>query len=231
MSADDSTSEDSMRTLYVRMKAFFESFGLSVLDAQIIMEVCNSGEYYIDTRKLSKRLPKNLNVAGQSLEKHLKDLIQAGFLSPYESKKDEFCARSAEFGRDFVRQAAIEGFSSFEEYPLLEERFSKVKLMCYDPAGFKKGEIRCASGPTGERIKVKVIDVIPADEIWDTSGDGRTVFAVRLVGDAVCPQCSNPVRVDFSYTPNTCYSSFNEFCCGKCSYKFMLRCALDRYYT
>jgi hypothetical protein len=231
MSLSDSASEDSMRTLYVGMKAFLESYGLSALDAQIIFEVCSSGEYYIDTRKLSKRLPRNFNVGSSALEKHLKDLIQSRFLSPYESKKDKFCARSGEFGRDFVRQALYEGFNSFEEFPLLEERFSKVKLMCYDPAGLKRGETRYASGPTGKKIKVDILDIIPSDEVWESLDDGRTFYAIRLVGNALCPQCTDPIPIDFSYTPNTCYYSFNEFQCGKCGFKFMLRCALDRYYT
>jgi len=231
MSLNSSTSGDSERNLYVKMKAFLDAFGLTALEAQIIIEVCNSREYYIDTRKLLRKLPKVFRPSAPDLERLLKDLIQRRFLAPYESKKDKFCVRSAEFGRDFFRQAvSVEAFSSLEDFPALQEEYGRGKLMCYDPAGFKKGEIRQAVGPNGEKISVEIVDILPADEIWSDSDDDRTVFAIRLIGDATCPRCSNLIRVDFSYTPSTCYSSFNEFTCNRCSFKFMLGCSLLHYY-
>jgi len=212
------------------MKAFLESYQLTALQAQIIIEVCVSSDHHVDVRKLLKKLPKNFKITKSELEGILKDLVQMGYLYPYESKKDEYCVRSSPFGRDFVRQVKIEGFTSFEDFPLLEDRFKQVKLMCYDPAGFKKGEIRYASSATGKKIKVQIINVEPSDEVWDITRDGKTIYAIKVVAKAECPRCANTIGMSFSYNPDTCYKSFNEFCCSICGFKFMIRCALDYYY-
>lgn len=227
---DDSIAEDSLKAEYIKMKAFLESYQLTALQAQVIIEVCSLSDYYTDVRKLLKKLPRIFRVTKSELESILKDLVQMGFLSPYESKKDEYCVRSAPFGRDFFRQAKIEGFMSFEDFPLLEDRFKQVKLMCYDPAGFKKGEIRYASGPSGGKIKVQIINIGPSDEVWDVTHDDKTIYAIKVVARAECPRCANAIEISFSYNPTTCYTSFNEFRCSRCDFKFMMRCALDCYY-
>jgi len=229
--SDSSVSKDSLKAEYLKMKAFLESYPLTALEAQIIIEVCCSSNYYIDTYKLLKKLPKSFRITKAELEDVLKKLIQMGYLSPYESKKDELCVRSAPFGRDFFRQTKIEGFASFENFPLLKEKFRHVKLMCYDPAGFRKGEIRYASGPDGRKIKIQIVDISPSDEVWDTTADGKTIYTIKLTAKVECPICSNFIEIESSYNPNTCYTSFNEFRCAKCGFKFMIRCALDCYYS
>lgn len=227
---DGSITEDSLKARYIRMKAFLESYQLTALQAQIIIEVCISRDYYIDVRKLFKKLPKNFQITKSELESILKDLVQIGYLFPYESKKDEYCVRSSPFGRDFFRQAKMEGFTSFEDFPLLEDRFKQVKLMCYDPARFKNGEIRYANSATGKKIKVQIINIEPSDEVWDTTHDGKTIYAIKVVARAECPRCANTIEMNFSYNPDTCYKSFNEFRCSRCGFRFMIRCALDYYY-
>jgi len=223
--------EKSMKTRYLNMKAFLELFGLTPVEAQVIIEICNYNEYYVDVRTLLKKMPKTFSKFAYDLDETLKNLIQKGYLNPYESKKDDFCVRSAPFGRDFVRTAIQNGFESFEDLPSLEAKYSKTELMCFDPQRFKKGEVRYPSGPNGSKIQIQIIDIGPSNEVFSTTVDGRTIYGIRLIASAECPRCSNKIPVDFSYTTETCYVNYNPIICDKCKFKFMLGCSLNSYYT
>jgi hypothetical protein len=219
-----------LKEKYLHQKAFLKAFGVTPLEGQIILDLCHIRDYYMDTRKLSRKLPPSLRVSPTELESILKKLIQSGFISPYTAKKDELCVRSSALGRDFSKQAEFEeGITSFEEIPALEKLFSQTKLTCYDPAGFKRGE-RWARGPNGERIKVIILEIGASDEVYETAVDGRTIYALKLTANAICPVCFNPIAVEYSYTPSTCYTAFNEFRCNQCNFRFMLQSALENYY-
>jgi len=222
----------SSKTSYLNVKAFLESFGLEHFEAQIILEVCNCREYYIDIDTLKKRMPKIFDKFIIGLEQILKDLIQKGFLYRYESKKEKFCVRSAPLGRDFAKEAMSRGFSeSIQEMPSWEGKFSKTELLCYDPQQFNKGEIRYARGPTGDKMAVEIIDLVASDKVYNTTGNGRTIYGRRFIGRAKCPRCSSQIPIQFSYTPDTCYYVYNEFRCDNCRFKFKLCCSLMSYYV
>jgi DNA-binding MarR family transcriptional regulator len=224
-------TSDLSKSRYLRMKIFLDSFQLEALEAQIILEVSSSREYYIDVGKLHKKIPKVFGKFSSDLLQILKKLIQEGYLQPYESKKDEFCVRTTPFGRDFVGEAGRSGFESFEEFPILEEKYSRIELLCSDPQQFKKGEVRNVSGPGEGKIRVQIVDILPSDEIYGISADGRTIYGIRLLGSAECPKCHNQIPIDFRYVTETCYTSFNAFQCVKCKFQFMLSCSLMTYYT
>lgn len=226
----DSYTYDSSKNLYLRKKAFLESWQLESHEAQIILEVCSSREYYIDVLKLSRRIQKASERVQFDLERVLKDLIQRGYIRPYESKKEKFCVRSDKRGRDFIKMSVSHGFESFEDMPILGEKYSQIELMCYDPQQFKKGEIRYASGPNG-KIPIKIVDIVPSDEIYSTTNDGKTIYGIRLIASAKCPRCGNQIPIDFSYVTENCYIKSNPFRCDKCRFQFMLLCAMYKYST
>ncbi len=227
----DFKCSDKQKSKYLRTKAYLKAFGLSAVEGQIIIDLCHIRDYYMDTKKLSRKLPESLRLSPSDLEPVLKRLIQGGFIAPYTAKKDELCVRSSSLGRDFSRQAEFEeDITSFEDMPALERSFSEIKLTCYDPAGFKREE-RWARGPKGDKIKIIILEVTASDEIYETSIEGRTIYALKLLANAICPFCSGIIPIEYSYTPSTCYTAFNEFNCGQCGFRFMLRSALDNYYV
>lgn len=225
------SSRNSSKDYYLKMKSFLISFSLQPFEGQVILEVCASKQHYICERDLQRKIPKSFGNTAFDLVRILKDLIQKGYLSPYEARKETFCVRSAKFGRDFARQSKLHGFYSFEEFPVLEEKHSKIKLLCYDPQQFNVGDIRYARGPSGRRIEVKITDISSSDEVYGSADDGRTIYCIRLVAQAKCPQCSSGVPIDFTYSPETCYSAYNEFICNTCGFKIMLCCSLMNYYV
>jgi hypothetical protein len=214
------------------MKIFLEAFMITAEEAQVIMEVCRSRDYYMDVTKLQRKMPKTFSGSSSpDLKKMLNGLVQKRYLQPYAAKKDEFCVRSAPLGRDFVASALREGLDSFEDWPKLESEFDQMKLMCYDPCGFKKGEIRWARSASGDRIKIEIIDITASDEVYRSLDDGKTIYAIRLIGSMQCPRCPNIISIDYSYTDETCYKDFIDEHCKKCGLVIMLACSLATYYT
>jgi len=177
---------------------------------------------------LGKKIPKAFKP--YDIDSTVKGLIKKGYLSPYTGKKDEYCVCLSSFGRDFAETARRRGLSeSIEELPALEKRYGGIKRLCYDPQGFRKGEFRYANGPY-KRVRVVISEILPSEEIYDTSEDGTAIYCIRLIGKVECPRCSNLIPMDYSYSPKTCYSEYNEFKCDKCGDRIRILSSLMSYY-
>lgn len=220
--------EDSDRHNYLRTKAFLQPFGLTPFEAQLLLEIRGFRQPHVDIRTLSKRIPKIFGT--KNLGYTIKDLILRDCVARYPPKKDEFCVCLAPFGRSFVTQAIRQGFHEFiDQMPMWEKRFGTAKTPCYDPQGFKKGDIRYANGPLG-KIRTEVLQILTSTEIFSTGDDGKAIYRIRLVGKAQCPRCSNEIGFDYSYDHVSCYQKFNRLPCSQCGIRLMLRCCLSKYY-
>jgi len=215
---------------YANMKSFLDSFCLTALQAQIILEVCSYKEYYIDIATLQKKLPKELK--SNNVEEIIKDLIQSDYLQPYEAKKKVFCVRSAPLGRDITREIRGHCFSNTLRYfDQMEKKYGlSSKLLCYDPQGFKIGDERSVDGPFG-KIWVAIKNILASDEVFDTTGDGKLIYERKLVGIIKqCPRCHSSIKVSYCYSPQNCYTEPIDVCCNQCSLKFKLARSLLSYY-
>jgi len=213
------------------MCAFLESFQITASGAQMILEVATCRQHHIDFNTLAKRMPEEFQKVDTGTL--VKELINARFLEPYQSKKEVFCVRCSALGRDVAYLIRERCYSNkLKHFDVLAKKYSdQGYLLCFDPQGFKVSEKRYARGPNGKRITILVTKKSRADSVFRQAENGVPLYDIRLEAEILgCPKCDKKIQFEYSYNPSSCYKEFVPIQCKNCGFKFMLRHALDKFY-
>ena len=222
---------DLSEECFHEMSAFLESFQITDAGTQMILEVATSRQHHIDVDTLAKKMPKEFQKVNVGVL--AKELINAGFLEPYQSKKEVLCVRSSALGRDVAYLIRERCYSrKLKHFAALAERYSgQGYLICFDPQGFKVGEKRYAQGLEGKRIAVLIKKKSHADSVFRHAENGVPIYDIKLEVDVLgCPKCGRKIQFEYSYNPGSCYREFVPIHCENCGLDFMLRHALDKFY-
>lgn len=222
---------DLSEDCYSEIITFLDTFKVTALEAQIIWEVANYRQHHIDLNMLSKKIPKEFKLP--NIEGSVKELINNGFLKPYEAKKEVRCVRCTAWGRDVAYLIRDNCYSEKLRYfDALSEKYAEAKcLLCFDPQGFEVGEKRYARGPKDEKVVLLIKKKYRGDRIFRYAEDGTPIYEIKLEVEIVgCPRCNGKILMEFCYNPNSCYKEFEHVNCINCGFEFMLRYALDVFY-
>jgi len=208
---------------YLDLKAFLDDFGLEAVEASIILEVYRYPEHHVDVRTLERKIPSELISVSFNIERHIRELVEEGFLKYYPSKKPEPCVLCDEFGR-IVAQEMIERCisRSIGHYPSLQNTYLNLQSRrCFDPESFKEGDERQVS--LGNFKLLIKIEKIRTSSLVYRMENGTPEYDRRLIGCIErCPRCGERIALDFSYNPATIYNEGVDVQCVKCKFEFVL---------
>lgn len=215
---------------YSEMCTFLDTFHITAIEAQIILEVASYRQHHVDLNTLSKKIPKEFK--SFDVEESVKKMIGDQFLQPY-IKKDVFCVRCTAWGWDvanFIRDKCYS--EKLRYFNNLRAQYAERKyLLCFDPQGFKEGEKRHARGPKGESVVILIKKKSRGDRIFRRAEGGVPVYEIKIEAEvAGCPKCSGTILIESCYTPASCYQKYNQVHCNNCGFEFMIRSALDKFF-
>ena len=215
---------------YSEMCTFLDTFHITAIEAQIILEVASYRQHHMDLNMLSKKIPKEFK--SFDVEESVKKLIGDHFLESY-IKKDVLCVRCAAWGWDvanFIRDKCYS--EKLRYFDNLRAQYDERKYhLCSDPQGFKEGDIRHARGSKDEKIPVIIMKKTRGDRIFRYADNGAPLYEIKLVAEVACPKCRGKIVVEVCYNPANCYKEFNTIDCAHCGFEFKLRYALDIFYS
>jgi len=207
------------------VRAFLVAWELIPISAQILFEVYEYPEHYVDVKTIRRKLPpkfKNADV-GEVIKLFLVNRPMP-LLAPY-LRKPEDCYLCTPNGRIAAYEIKYQNLADyFESFSEMEDEFGEIeKRVCPDVWGLTKMNTRTCNGTRGK---------ILVNYSWEASTTPyrENEFCWRIAAKFRCPQCSNNVQSEFDINPEN-GNNYVQVQCGVCNLQLRVQRALFQYYV